>query len=283
MWVFDMKIVCDSSGDLYTYEGMDFTSVPLKIVTAEQEYVDDGSLDVEAMVNSMYTYKGKSGTACPGIGDWLDAFDGEELIFAVTISSNLSGSYNAAVAAAEQYMQEHKGSRVFVVDSLSAGPGLRILVDKIASYKDSNLSGEEIYAAVKKYQQNTETVFSLESLKNLANNGRVSQTSAVLAGIIGIRVIGEALNGRLEVLEKARGEKKAIAAVFRVLKDKGYRGGKIIMHHCFNENFATSLKELITEEFTGAEVIIGKTIGLCSFYAERGGIIMCCECGNTGA
>ncbi len=273
-----MKIVCDSSGDLLNCEGINYASVPLKIMTKEREYVDDASLNVEEMVDYMLNYKGKSGTACPGVGDWLEAFGDEELVFCVTISSNLSGSYNSAMTAADEYMQEHPERRVFVVDSLSAGPGLRLLVDKIASYKDSDMSGEEIFAAVKRYQENTETVFSLESLKNLANNGRVSQTAAVLAGIIGIRVVGEALNGYLEVLEKVRGEKKAIAKVFQVMKEKGYKGGKMVMDHCFNENFALTLKEMILSEFADAEVIIVKTNGLCSFYAEKGGIITAFEC-----
>ena len=129
-----MKIVCDSSGDLFDYKGANYQTVPLKIITKDMEYVDEPGLDVEGMVNTLLSYKGKSGTACPGVGEWLEAFEEEELVFCVTISSNLSGSYNAACSAAQDYMNEHPGREVYIVDSFSAGPGLRLLVEKLGEF-----------------------------------------------------------------------------------------------------------------------------------------------------
>ena len=58
------------------------------------------------------------------------------------------------------------------------------------------------------------------------------------------------------------------------MKEMGYRGGKVIIDHCFNENAAVQLKELIKKEFANADIRIGKTGGLCSFYAERGGLLV---------
>ncbi len=261
-----------------SFEGTKYQSVPLKIITKEKEYVDDASLDVEDMVNTLLGYKGKSGTACPGVGEWLDAFEEEELVFCVTISSNLSGSYNAACSAAQDYEQEHPERKVYVLDSLSAGPGLRLLVEKIAQLSEQGLSGEEIFEKATAYRKKTDTTFTLESLKNLANNGRVSQAAAVLTGIIGIRIIGQALNGRLDVVEKIRGEKKTLIHMFDLIKEKGYNGGRLIIDHCFNEEAALRLKDMIVAEFAKAEVLISKTAGLCSFYAEKGGLIIGFEC-----
>ena len=94
------KIVVDSSSSLYALPGVDFACVPLKIVTDEQEYLDDGTLDAVDMARSLRTYKGKTSTSCPNIGDWLEAYEGADEIYAITITGTLSGSCNAAQLAA---------------------------------------------------------------------------------------------------------------------------------------------------------------------------------------
>ena len=107
------KIVVDSSSSLYALPGVDFACVPLKIVTDEQEYLDDGTLDAVDMARSLRTYKGKTSTSCPNVADWLAAYEGAEQIFVATITGTLSGSYNAALLAAEEYKETHPEARVF--------------------------------------------------------------------------------------------------------------------------------------------------------------------------
>ena len=102
------KIVVDSSSSLYALPGVDFACVPLKIVTDEQEYLDDGTLDAVGMARSLRTYKGKTSTSCPNVADWLAAYEGAEQIFVATITGTLSGSYNAALLAAEEYKETHR-------------------------------------------------------------------------------------------------------------------------------------------------------------------------------
>ena len=125
-----IKIVTDSASNMLSLEGVEFHSAPLVIRTDEKEFVDDASLDVEAMADYLKTYKGKSGTACPGVGDYLAAFEGYDLIYVVTIISKLSGSYNAAMVAKEQYEEENPGKKVCVLDSYSAGPEMKLHVEK---------------------------------------------------------------------------------------------------------------------------------------------------------
>ena len=114
-------IVSDSSSNMFTLPGADYRTVPMKVI-AEKEYVDDSNLDVAAMVADLKKFKGKSGSSCPNVQEWLDAFEGEEDVFALTISKNLSGSYNSAKQAAEDYMENHPGKKIYVFDSLAAGP-----------------------------------------------------------------------------------------------------------------------------------------------------------------
>lgn len=270
-----VKIVTDSAANMTSLTDVAFASVPLKIITDRKEYVDNSELDIEAMVEDLSTYKGRSGTACPNVGDWLEAFEDCDMVFCVTIISKLSGSYNAAMTAKNQYEEEHPDRKVFVLDSYSAGPEMKLLVEKI---KDLILEGkdyETICKEIVEYKENhTSLVFSLESLRNLANNGRVSQAVAMIASIIGMRVVGDVSEEGLHPTNKCRGEKKAISSLYENMKRLGYKGARVLIDHCYNENAAKALKTAICAEFPKAKVIIDKTMGLCSFYAEKGGLMI---------
>ena len=93
------RIVVDSSASLYQLDGVDFAAVPLKIVTDEREYLDDGTLDAVEMATTLRTYKGKTSTSCPNISDWLGSYEGADEVYAITITGTLSGSCNAAQLA----------------------------------------------------------------------------------------------------------------------------------------------------------------------------------------
>lgn len=271
-----IKIVTDSASNMYGLEGVDFEVAPLKIITNEKEYVDDALLDVEAMVKDLKEYKGRSGTACPGVGDWLDAFEGYDIIYCVTIISTLSGSYNSAMTAKQQYEEENPGKKVFVLDSYSAGAEMKLHVEKL---RDLVLEGKDFDAVCKEIveykEKHTSLIFSLESLTNLANNGRVSHAVAKIAGLIGIRMVGDVSeDGQLHPTNKCRGEKKALIEIYNNMKRLGYNGGKLLIDHCYNEVLANNLKEKTLEEFPNATVLLAPTGGLCSFYAEKGGLII---------
>lgn len=123
-------------------------------------------------------------------------------------------------------------------------------------------------------------MFSLECLNNLANNGRVSPVVAKIAGVLGIRIVGRAsLQGELEPMDKCRGEKKALVAILKRMKEIGYSGGRVLIDHCFNPGAAKQLKEMILREFDSAKISVGETGGLCTFYAENGGLLVGFEIG----
>lgn len=271
-----IKIVTDSASNMHTLEGVAFEVAPLKIITNEKEYVDDASLDVANMVKELSVYKGRSGTACPGVGDWLSAFEGYDIIYCVTIISTLSGSYNAAMTAKQQYEEENPGKKVFVLDSYSAGPEMKLHVEKLKELVLAGKDYDTICREITEYkEQHTALIFSLVSLHNLANNGRVSQAVAKIAGLIGIRMVGDVSEeGQLHPTDKCRGEKKALVEIYRNMKRLGYNGGKLLIDHCYNEGLSNKLKETTLAEFPNAEVILAPTTGLCSFYAEKGGLMI---------
>lgn len=271
-----VRIISDSSANLCSLDGVDFKSVPLRIVTDEKEYVDDDKLDTFQMVEELSNYKGRSGTACTGVGDWLEAFGDADEIYCVTISSALSGSYNAVITAKKQYEEEHPGKKIYVVDSLSAGPEMKLLVEKIREYVQAGESFDSICQKIEEHRENhTALIFCLESLKNLANNGRVNKAVATISGLIGIRVVGDASEeGQIRPIDKARGEKKAIKSIINLMKKRGYKGDSVVIDHCFNIEAAKALKEEILAEFKDALIRIEETTGLCCFYAEKGGLMV---------
>ena len=270
-----MKIVADSSANLMSLQEISFDVAPLKIITAEQEFVDDKELDLEAMIDYFSTYKEKSQTSCPNPEDWLKAFGDGEDIFCVTITSGLSGSYNAACIAKNMYEEANPGRRVYVIDSLSAGPELTLIVKKLEELIEQGKTYEEICVAMPEYTRKTGLLFMLESLNNFAANGRVSPAVAKIAGVLGIRIVGKASDvGTLEPTDKCRGESKSLTTILKHLKEHGLKNGKVQIAHCRNENAAQTLKKMIAEELPNVTVKISKNLGLCSYYAEHGGLLV---------
>lgn len=269
-----IKIVTDSAANLHTLEGIDFAYAPLTIRTDEREFMDNDSLDIAEMVDYLANYKGRSGSACPSVSDWLDAFGDADEIYCVTIISSLSGSYNAAMTAKHQYEETHPEKKVFVLDSVSAGPEEKMIVEKI---RELALSGENFASICEKITaykaQRSSLVFCLQSLTNLANNGRIGHAIAAFCSMAGIRVLGDVQEG-LHPTDKCRGEKKSISTLFKNMKTKGYQGGCVVIDHCSNEAGAKALKEKILAEFPQAVVRIEETYGLCSYYAEKGGLMI---------
>lgn len=270
------RIVTDSSANLnHIHSQVAFASVPLKIITAEREFVDNAALNVAEMISYLEEYKGKSSTACPSVADWLSVFGEAEAVFCFTITSKLSGSYNAARLAKEDYEAAHPNRAAFLVDSLSTGGEMQLLIERTAQLLDNGTPPKEVYRQVCAYQKKTRLLFALQSLNNLANNGRVNPLIAKISGALGMRVIGRASeHGELETLSKCRGEKKAFEKLVTHMQEMGYQGGAVRLDHCLNLSAAEQLRALITERYPNAEVTIGETGGLCSFYAEKGGMIL---------
>ena len=270
-----IKIIADSSCDIFKLSNTELATTPMKIITNEKEFVDDAALDVDAMVNYLYQYKGKSKSSCPNTAEWLDAFADADEIFCVTITSGLSGSYNSACAAKQIYESENEGKRVHVFDTLSAGPEITLIIEKIEECIKRDMSFNDICDSVSAYMKKTGLIFMLKSLKNFANNGRVSPIVAKLVGIAGICIVGKASNeGTLEPMHKCRGEHRSLKTLVENLEAEGFCSGKISIGHCQNESAAEQLKALILTKFKNVQIEIHKFRGLCSFYAEKGGVLI---------
>lgn len=190
----------------------------------------------------------------------------------------MSGTYNSAMAARAVYLEEHPQAKVRVIDSKSTGPQMRIILEQLQQMIEEGKKFEEIDGAIDAYMQKTRLFCSLKSLHNLAQNGRVSKVVASAAEVLGISVIGTASShGTLEAIGKCRGDKKLLVKLQALLDDAGYEGGKLRICHVENEALADKIADMIKQAYGATDVCVYKAGGLCSYYAERGGIILSCE------
>ena len=152
---------------------------------------------------------------------------------------------------------------------------MELIIEKYKELIGRGLPFEEICGEIQRYAARTHLIFSLESLTNFVRNGRVSPAVAAAANLLSIRIVGRASSeGELEPIYKSRGEKRAISQLYEVMKESGYEGGKVRIRHSDNENAAQKLAELIRSDFPECDLQIGRNNGLCSYYAEKGGILV---------
>lgn len=270
-----IRIVSDSSSDLLELDGVDYKTVPLKIMFGGREYVDEVGTNVEQMVRDLQGYKGPSTTSCPNIHDWLEAFAGSDEVFAVTISSGLSASYDSAMMAKRLYEEANPNAKVHVFDSLATGPVLHLIIDRVKQGICAGKSFEEIRDDTMEYKSRLRILYSLQSLANLANNGRVNKHVARIAGALNIHIIGHASDeGQVEILHKCKGSNHALRTIVREMEERGFSQGHVVIDHCLNEKAAAKLKTMIEHRFPLADVTIVPCTALCSYYADMGGLIV---------
>lgn len=273
------KIVADSSCDMWELNGVDFAVAPMTISTDNKHYVDNQELDVHLMSEELAKYKGVSHTACPSVGSWLDCYEGYDEVFVVTLTGAMSGTYNSAMTAKGIYEEENENVKVHVFDSLSTGPEMRLLIEKLKEMIEEDLPFEEIVEKEQDYLNHSRLFFALKSLHNFAMNGRVSKAVASAIGVLNISIFATASEeGTIQQISKCRGEKKVVKSMIEHLENAGYHGGKVRISHADNLKLAHNVRDKILELYPNADIIVYPMGGLCTYYAEIGGLLVGCEC-----
>lgn len=269
------KIIADSAANLFELEAAPFSFVPLTIHCEGKEFIDTPDLRLEEMLQTLKNTKESSSTSCPNMQAWLDAFGDAEEVYAVAITGSLSGSYSAAEQAKKDYLESHPKAKVHVINTLSAGPEMALIAERLAALKKAGCSFEETVAGITAYMKKTRLAFCLKSINNLARNGRVSLAKAKLVGALGIRIVGRASDeGTLQQEHLCRGEAKSLQTVVAEMIGNGFKSGKVRIHHCNNEPSAHALRALLLKHAPLAEILIRHCGALCSFYAEEGGLLI---------
>ena len=204
------KIIADSGCDYRSLDNLapdtEFVSVPLTIQVGETIYRDDAQLNIDQMMEEMYATTTASKSACPSPDDYMKSFEGTDNIVVVTITGTLSGSYNSAEIAKKIYLEEYPDTKIHVIDSLSAGGEVDLIVRKLNHLVAEGLEFDQVLDAITAYQAKTKLLFVLAKVDNLVKNGRLSKLVGTVVGLLNIRMVGEASKtGTLELLQKARG------------------------------------------------------------------------------
>ena len=275
-------IVTDSSCDLKSlpssYDNIIYLQAPLSLRIGNKEFIDDDTLNIENFMKEMQASTEATGSAAPSPQCWIDAFEQADIIFAITISSKLSGSWQSAVSAKEMYLEEHPDKKICIIDSRLAGSGLALLALKLAQYIDENLTYDEICAKITHYHEQIGLLFVLESIDNLVKNGRVNKIVGNIIGKLGIKLLaGASKEGTIDIVHKCRGRNNIYDRLIKTMLNDGYNGGKVIISHCFNDESSNYVAEQLRQQFPAASIKIIPTGGLCSYYAENRGIIVSYE------
>ena len=272
-------IVSDSSCELRTLPesvpGVAFTTVPLKIRVGDREFVDNAVLDIPSMMEEMQNYNGASTTACPSPEEWAEKFLLADNIIAISISSNLSGSYNSAMIAKEMVLENHPEKKIYIMDSLSTGGEMGLAVIKAAELIAQGLDFDSVVKELEIYYAPRQVLFALSCFDNLVKNGRLNRVVGFVAGKMGMRLVGRGSDeGKLEMLHKTRGETRTLAFILEEMDRRGYQGTPALISHCMNPVAAGLLKNGIENKWRGAQVYVVPCSGITSFYAQEGGIII---------
>lgn len=271
----NIKLIIDSSSNMKSDPDHNVEVVPLTISFGGKDYIDDQNLNIREFLNDMNQNQVAGKTTCPSIQAWLNALEGTEKAIIITMTSGMSGTFSSALQAKTMYEEKHPTSQIIVVDSRSAGPELTIVLHGIEKMIQGDIRFVDLEEVIAKFRMRTHLLFILQSLHNLSLNGRVSPVAAKVAGLLKINLIGTASKeGKLGPLTKARGMKKAMRELLKYMKDDNYHVGEVIIDHCENEKDAEIIKDKILAEYPDAQVTIRPMRGLCSFYAEEGGIMV---------
>lgn len=270
-----IKIITDSSSNLLPKKEGQIKVVPLTISLNGHNYLDDKRLNLPAFLRAMKVNQAAGKTACPSIEQWLQALTGTPLAIIVTLTSGLSGTYESALQAVKIYLTNHPQARVITVDSRSAGPEIAVIIGGISKLLAEKPRFVDLDQMIAQYRMKTHLLFILQNLHNLALNGRVAPAVAKVASLLHINLVGTAdQDGKLKPLCKARGNKRALTALWRQMQAMNYHGGPVMIDHCLAPKQAQLLKAKILAAYPAAKIRIRPTRGLCSFYVEQGGIMV---------
>lgn len=274
------KIVVDSCCELPEKLKKDprFESVPLTLIVGDSyEQPDDETFNQREFLDVVAACPTCPKSACPSPERYLEAYRTEaEHVYAVTLSSQLSGSYNSAVLGKNLYHDAYGEKDIYVVDSRSASCGETQLAYKIMEYEEAGLSFAEITEKIEQYVKEMNTYFVLENLETLRKNGRLSRVKAFVASTLNIKPLMGADNGSIIQLGQGIGMKKALAKLVdaAVSNAKDAQTRRLMITHCNNPSGAESVRKNIEERLNVKEVVIMDTAGISSMYANDGGVIV---------
>lgn len=267
---------CELTADMKKRENIEIA--PLTLEVGGESILDDETFDQKYFLKRVAECPECPKSACPSPDYFRKSFlNGAERCYAVTLSAQLSGSYNSAVLGANLAQEENEDLKIHVFNSRSASIGETLIVKKIVECEEAGMSFERVVETVELYISTQHTYFVLENLETLRKNGRLSKTKALVASALKIKpVMGATSEGDIVQLDQARGINKALMKmVDAIVNDAQYVENKTLaISHCNCPERAEMVKEALLERLAVQDVFVLDTQGVSSMYANDGGIII---------
>jgi DegV family protein with EDD domain len=274
------KVVIDSCGELLDEWKQDprFESVALTLSVDGVNIIDDETFDQADFLKRVAECPECPKSACPSPERYMRAFDCEaEHVYAVTLSAELSGSYNSAVLGKNLLQEDHPDRQIHIFNSKSASVGQTLIAMKIQECEEAGLPFEQVIETVDAYIEQQHTFFVLDNLETLRKNGRLSKVKALVASALKIKpVMGSTEEGAICQLDQARGMNKALVKMAQAIVEKTADSGQktLAISHCNCHERAILLKNALEERMPIKKIVILDTAGVSSMYANDGGVIV---------
>lgn len=276
----NFKVILDSCGELTPEMKLDerFASAALTLTVGGEDIVDDETFDQAEFLRKVAACPESPKSACPSPECYREGFMAEaDHLYAVTLSAELSGSYNSAVLGRNLALESHPDKKIHVFNSRSASIGETLIALKIQECEEAGMDFEQVVETVEAYIETQNTFFVLENLETLRKNGRLSKVKFFVASALKIKpVMGSTPEGNICQLDQARGINKALVKMVDYIVEKaaGSREKVIAISHCNCRERAEMVKNAILERIQVKDVILLDTAGVSSMYANDGGIIV---------
>ncbi len=274
------KIIVDSCTDLTDKmkEDSRILAVPLTLQVDDKTIIDDETFNQKEFLKIVAESPNSPKSSCPSPEAYMNLFGGEEDVYAVTLSSNLSGSYNSAVLGRKLYLEENPHKNIEIINSCSASAGQTLIAMKIQEYVEAGKEFQEIVQLVNNFRDKLSTKFVLENLDTLRKSGRLTGIKAILTGVLNIKpVMAATPEGTICKLDQARGIQKALVLMASLIEQdvKNAEERIVGIAHCNNYNRALFVKDEILKRVPFKDSFIVDTAGVSTMYAGDGGIIVC--------
>ncbi len=276
------KIIIDSCGELTEELKADghYENVALEMEVDGSRIVDDETFDQADFLKKVKESPNAPKSSCPSPEQYVQAFQGEaERVYVVTLSKELSGSYNSAQLARKLFEEEYgaEAKQIYVFNSRSASIGETLIGMKVQECEEAGLPFEETIEQVERYISGQRTFFVLETLETLRKNGRLGNVKAFVANALNIKpVMGSTPDGQIYQLGQARGMRKALLKMIEEMLSGIKNSDRLTLaiSHCNCPGRAKEVREEIEKRMKFKQIFIVDTAGISSMYANDGGVIM---------
>ena len=256
-----MRLIVDSACDLsLSYlEDHNIIVVPLSVIVEDKEYVDMFEIKNDQIYALIKEGKHPRTSQVP-----LEKFDtefrklaaeGESALY-IALSSDLSGTYQAAVLASSQVKEDYPDFDLRIIDSRQASLGIGLLVREAIQMMTDGFGSKEIYERLTFMTKHVISIFTVEDLNYLAEGGRLSKSSAFLGGLLNIHPLLEVVAGKLEPKEKFRGRKRVLNRMYERLGEASHLNEQtVLIVHTNDTETVAEMKKHIQATFGPKEII----------------------------